>query len=135
MLLGFPDGDSPVADGAAEAIGLPAIEGGSDDGNVRGVGFEAAPKIRNKGQPIVEAPVPCENEASARHVWLFFPSRLGCGVEGPIEKRNGTLHIAGLAVWTLVFRGLTDIREKLAVDRPSVKVPDPRLHAHTVLLL
>ena len=53
-------------------------------------------------------------------------------MEGPIEKRNGTVHMAGFAVRTLVFQELTDIRKKLVVDRTAVKVPNPCLHRENI---
>lgn len=65
-------GNSPIADQAAEAVGLPAIEGGSDDGNVSRVGVEIAAKIRNERLSIVETAIPGEDKASMGAIRLFF---------------------------------------------------------------
>ena len=80
-LLRFPDGDCPIADETAEAVGFPAIESGSDDGNVGRVGFEIAAKICNQRVPIVEATIPCEDKASVGEVRLFLTARLDRCVE------------------------------------------------------
>src|SRR5580700_7112922 len=134
MLRGLPYRDGPVADDAAEAVGLPPIKGRTDDSHIGRVGFKISTKFRDEFVAVVEPAVPRENETSARDVWLFFATRLGGGVEGPIEKCNRTIDIAEFAVWTLGLQGFADIRKELAVDRPFVKVPNPCLHTHTVIL-
>ena len=71
-LFRFPDGDRPIADDAAETIGVPAVEGGSEDGDVGWVGVKFAAQVGNKHFAVVEAAVPCEDESSSRDVRLLL---------------------------------------------------------------
>ena len=64
-LFRFPDGDSPIADDAAETIGFPAIEGGSEDGDVGWAGVKIAAQVGDKHFAVVEAAIPRKDEASA----------------------------------------------------------------------
>ena len=47
-LFRFPDGDSPIADEAAETVGVPAIEGGSEDGDIGRAGVKIASQVGDK---------------------------------------------------------------------------------------
>src|SRR5213079_3024012 len=67
-LFGFPNGNSPVADDAREAVGFPMVEGGSDDFDIGRIGFEIIAKLGNEVVAIVEATVPGEDKTSAREV-------------------------------------------------------------------
>src|SRR4029077_4751740 len=128
-LFRFPDRDGPITDDPSEAISVPLIECGSDDRDIGGISLKFATEFRDEFVAVVEASIPRENKAPVREVRLSFATRLGSGVEGPIEKRNGTVHMTGFAIGPLMFQRLTNIREKLAVNRPSVNVPNPCLHA------
>src|SRR5882672_5861421 len=134
-LGGFPDGDSPIADQAAEAVGLPAIEGGGNDGDVGRVGFEIAAKIGDQGLAIVEAAVPGDNKTAVGEMRLRLLARFGCCVEGAIKKRNGTIRVARFAVGALWFQELADVVELFRLDWPAVEIPDARLYAHSDLLI
>src|SRR5205823_4453426 len=90
VLAGFPDCDGPIADDATEAVGFPAIERGSYDGNVSGAGFEVAAEICNQWLAIVEATIPGKDETAVREMRLSLLTRFGCGVEGAIEKGDRT---------------------------------------------
>jgi hypothetical protein len=133
MLFGFPYGDSPITDEASEAISLPAIKRSSDNGNVGQVGFEITPKIRDKRVSIVEAAIPGEDKAPVGEIRLCLTAGLGGSVEGAIEERNGTFHVAELAVRALLLQELADILDFFRVDGPAVEIPNTCLHTHSDL--
>ena len=107
MLAGFPNGHSPIADQATEAVGLPTIEGRSDDGNVGQVGFEIAPKIGNQRGPIVEAAVPGEDMALSCHQRLLLLPRLSVRAEGSVNHTDGAIRILTATIWTITCEGIT----------------------------
>jgi hypothetical protein len=57
-LVGFPYGDSPIADDATEAVTLPTIKGSRDDGEISRTDIQIASKLRDKNFSVVEAAIP-----------------------------------------------------------------------------
>jgi len=61
-LFRFPDGDRPIANDAAETIGVPAVEGGSEDGEVGWAGIKIDAQVGDKHLAVVQAAIPSENK-------------------------------------------------------------------------
>src|SRR5262249_53510699 len=133
-LLRFPDGDCPIADDAAETIGVPSVEGGSENSDIGWAVVKIATQVGNKHFAVVEASVPSDDEASARGERLFLLARFSRGMKRTIEQHNRVAHIARLSVWALLPQGLTKVLQQFPVDRPPVEVPYAALHTHDDLL-
>ena len=118
----FPDRDCPIADETAEAVGFPAIEGGSDDGNVGRVSFEIAAQIGNQRGPIVETAIPCKDKAPLGEI---RPLRRDLAVvEGTYRSATGTVHIARFVVRTLLLQELAHLLDWVQFDWPAVEIPN-----------
>ena len=120
-LFRLPDRDCPVANDAAETIGVPAVEGGSEMARSVGLASRSLRRSAISTSRLSRRPSQVRMKPRSRDVRLFLPARFGCRVERTIEQCNGTVHVARLPVWTLLPQGLTEVSPAVSrsTGRPS----------------